>query len=64
MTVFRLPSLDERGQRRLTLALDDQEPTVLSGQAIATGDRGDARARNVEEGVEEADGHGDRDGAG
>ncbi|MDX3117382.1 glycosyl hydrolase 115 family protein [Streptomyces scabiei] len=52
VTVFRLPSLDERGARRLAVALDDQPPTVLSGQAVATGNRGDAWARNVEEGVE------------
>lgn len=52
VTVFRLPSLDERGHRRLALALDDQPVTVLSGQAVATGNRGDAWARNVEEGVE------------
>ncbi|MET9816807.1 glycosyl hydrolase 115 family protein [Streptomyces sp. NPDC006355] len=52
VTVLRLPSLDERGARRLAVALDDQPPTVLSGQAIATGNRGDAWARNVEEGVE------------
>ncbi|MEU0221289.1 hypothetical protein ABZ281_42485, partial [Streptomyces sp. NPDC006265] len=52
VTVFRLPSLDERGRRRLAVALDDQPPTVLSGQAVATGNRGDAWARNVEEGIE------------
>ncbi|MFD7935764.1 glycosyl hydrolase 115 family protein [Streptomyces sp. NPDC059755] len=52
VTVFRLPSLDERGARRLAVALDDRPPTVLSGQAVATGNRGDAWARNVEEGVE------------
>ncbi|MFI1509674.1 glycosyl hydrolase 115 family protein [Streptomyces sp. NPDC020597] len=52
VTVFRLPSLDERGARRLAVALDDQTPAVLSGQAVATGNRGDAWARNVEEGVE------------
>lgn len=52
VTVFRLPSLDERGARRLAIALDDRPPTVLSGQAVATGNRGDAWARNVEEGVE------------
>ncbi|MEU3616960.1 glycosyl hydrolase 115 family protein [Streptomyces sp. NPDC006872] len=52
VTVFRLPSLDERGARRLAVALDDQPPAVLSGQAVATGNRGDAWARNVEEGVE------------
>ncbi|PNG19835.1 glycosyl hydrolase 115 family protein [Streptomyces cahuitamycinicus] len=52
VTVFRLPSLDERGKRRLAVGLDDQPPTVLSGQAVATGNRGDAWARNVEEGVE------------
>ncbi|MEU3486866.1 hypothetical protein [Streptomyces massasporeus] len=52
VTVFRLPSLDERGKRRLAVALDDQPPTVLSGQAVATGNRGDAWARNVEEGIE------------
>ncbi|MEU3932453.1 glycosyl hydrolase 115 family protein [Streptomyces sp. NPDC029044] len=52
VTVFRLPSLDERGKRRLAVGLDDQPPAVLSGQAIATGNRGDAWARNVEEGVE------------
>lgn len=52
VSVFRLPSLDERGARRLALALDDRPPVVLSGQAVATGNRGDAWARNVEEGVE------------
>ncbi|WP_406438288.1 glycosyl hydrolase 115 family protein [Streptomyces sp. NBC_01613] len=52
VTVFRLPSLDERGHRRLALALDDHPVTVLSGQAVATGNRGDAWARNVEEGIE------------
>ncbi|WP_461077846.1 glycosyl hydrolase 115 family protein [Streptomyces deserti] len=52
VTVFRLPSLDERGTRRLAVALDDQPVTVLSGQAVATGNRGDAWARNVEEGIE------------
>ncbi|MER5215586.1 glycosyl hydrolase 115 family protein [Streptomyces sp. NPDC002838] len=52
ITVFRLPSLDERGHRRVAVALDDQPVTVLSGQAVATGNRGDAWARNVEEGVE------------
>ncbi|MFF3851126.1 hypothetical protein [Streptomyces sp. NPDC002328] len=52
VTVFRLPSLDERGQRRLAVALDAGPATVLSGQAVATGNRGDAWARNVEEGVE------------
>ncbi|MEV0637837.1 glycosyl hydrolase 115 family protein [Streptomyces sp. NPDC050619] len=52
VTVFRLPSLDERGQRRVAVALDDQPVTVLSGQAVATGNRGDAWARNVEEGIE------------
>ena len=52
VTVFRLPSLDERGRRRLAVALDDQPVTVLTGQAVATGNRGDAWARNVEEGVE------------
>ncbi|WP_037679767.1 glycosyl hydrolase 115 family protein [Streptomyces griseus] len=52
VTVFRLPSLDERGHRRVAVALDDQPVTVLSGQAVATGNRGDAWARNVEDGVE------------
>ncbi|WP_107120234.1 glycosyl hydrolase 115 family protein [Streptomyces regalis] len=52
VTVFRLPSLDERGHRRLAVALDDQPATVLAGQAVATGNRGDAWARNVEDGVE------------
>ncbi|MDQ0912662.1 hypothetical protein QFZ22_008647 [Streptomyces canus] len=52
VTVFRLPSLDERGQRRLAVGLDDQPVTVLSGQAVATGNRGDAWARQVEDGVE------------
>jgi hypothetical protein len=52
VTVFRLPSLDERGHRRIAVALDDQPVTVLSGQSVATGNRGDAWARNVEEGVE------------
>ncbi|WP_416981374.1 glycosyl hydrolase 115 family protein [Streptomyces sp. T028] len=52
VTVFRLPSLDERGARRLAVGLDDQPVTVLTGQHIATGNRGDAWARNVEEGVE------------
>lgn len=52
VTVFRLPSLDERGYRRVAVALDDQPATVLTGQAVATGNRGDAWARNVEDGVE------------
>ncbi|NEA61387.1 glycosyl hydrolase 115 family protein [Streptomyces sp. SID12488] len=52
VTVFRLPSLDERGRRRVALCLDDQPVTVLSGQSVATGNRGDAWARNVEDGVE------------
>ena len=52
VTVFRLPSLDERGLRRVAVGLDDQPVTVLSGQAVATGNRGDAWARNVEDGVE------------
>ncbi|MEU6357121.1 glycosyl hydrolase 115 family protein [Streptomyces sp. NPDC047072] len=52
ITVFRLPSLDERGKRRLAVGLDDQPVTVLSGQAVATGNRGDAWARQVEDGVE------------
>ncbi|MGP4047944.1 glycosyl hydrolase 115 family protein [Streptomyces sp. 2A115] len=56
VTVFRLPSLDERGARRVAFALDDQPVTVLSGQAIATGNRGDAWARNVEEGIEKLTG--------
>ncbi|ELP65025.1 glycosyl hydrolase 115 family protein [Streptomyces turgidiscabies] len=52
VTVFRLPSLDERGKRRVAVSLDDQPVTVLSGQSVATGNRGDAWARNVEDGVE------------
>ncbi|WP_327723078.1 glycosyl hydrolase 115 family protein [Streptomyces europaeiscabiei] len=52
VTVFRLPSLDERGRRRVALALDDQPVAVLAGQAVATGNRGDAWARNVEDGIE------------
>jgi hypothetical protein len=56
VTVFRLPSLDERGTRRVAFALDDQPVTVLSGQAIATGNRGDEWARNVEEGIEKLTG--------
>lgn len=52
VTIFRLPSLDERGQRRVAVGLDDQPVTVLSGQAVATGNRGDAWARQVEDGVE------------
>ena len=52
VTVFRLPSLDERGQRRVAVGLDDQPVTVLTGQAVATGNRGDAWARQVEDGVE------------
>ncbi|MBE8470617.1 glycosyl hydrolase 115 family protein [Streptomyces justiciae] len=52
VTVFRLPSLDERGYRRVAVALDDQSAAVLTGQAVATGNRGDAWARNVEDGVE------------
>ncbi|MFF7451641.1 MULTISPECIES: glycosyl hydrolase 115 family protein [unclassified Streptomyces] len=52
VTVFRLPSLDERGYRRVAVALDDQPPAVLTGQAVATGNRGDAWARNVEDGIE------------
>ncbi|MDN0196543.1 glycosyl hydrolase 115 family protein [Streptomyces sp. S.PNR 29] len=56
VTVFRLPSLDERGHRRIAVALDDQPVTVLSGQAVATGNRGDAWARNVEDGIEKLTG--------
>ncbi|WP_330269801.1 glycosyl hydrolase 115 family protein [Streptomyces griseorubiginosus] len=52
VTLFRLPSLDERGRRRVAVGLDDQPVTVLSGQAVATGNRGDAWARQVEDGVE------------
>ncbi|WP_037801934.1 glycosyl hydrolase 115 family protein [Streptomyces resistomycificus] len=52
VTVFRLPSLDERGHRRIAVGLDDQPVSVLSGQSVATGNRGDAWARNVEEGIE------------
>lgn len=52
VTVFRLPSLDERGYRRVAVALDDQPVTVLSGQSVATGNRGDAWARQVEDGIE------------
>ena len=52
VTVFRLPSLDERGHRRLAVALDEQPATVIAGQSVATGNRGDAWARNVEDGVE------------
>ena len=52
VTVFRIPSLDERGHRRVAVALDDQPHTVLSGQSVATGNRGDAWARNVEDGIE------------
>ncbi|MDT7844963.1 glycosyl hydrolase 115 family protein [Streptomyces justiciae] len=52
VTVFRLPSLDERAYRRVAVALDDQPAAVLTGQAVATGNRGDAWARNVEDGVE------------
>jgi hypothetical protein len=56
VTVFRLPSLDERGTRRVAIALDGGPVTVLSGQAVATGNRGDAWARNVEEGIEKLTG--------
>ncbi|MFE9676866.1 glycosyl hydrolase 115 family protein [Streptomyces sp. NPDC006259] len=56
VTVFRLPSLDERGQRRVAVGLDDGPVTVLTGQAVATGNRGDAWARNVEEGIEKLTG--------
>ncbi|MFF8195828.1 hypothetical protein ACF05L_34340 [Streptomyces bobili] len=44
VTVFRLPSLDERGARRVAFALDAQEPVTLTGQATAAGNRGDAWA--------------------
>ncbi|KOU61540.1 hypothetical protein ADK57_27465 [Streptomyces sp. MMG1533] len=57
VTVFRLPSLDERGHRRIAVALDDQSVSVLSGQSVATGNRGDAWARNVEEGIEKLTAH-------
>ncbi|MFF1257476.1 MULTISPECIES: hypothetical protein [unclassified Streptomyces] len=36
----------------MAVALDAQEPVMPTGQAITTGNRGDAWARNVEEGVE------------
>jgi hypothetical protein len=54
--VFRLPSLDERGQRRVAIAIDGGPATLLTGQAIATGNRGDAWARNVEDGIEKMTG--------
>lgn len=57
VTVFRLPSLDERGHRRVAVALDDQPATVLTGQSVATGNRGDAWARQVEDGVEKLTAH-------
>ncbi|MGP3981690.1 glycosyl hydrolase 115 family protein [Streptomyces sp. KR80] len=56
VTVFRLPSLDARGKRRLAIALDDGPAVVLSGQAIATGKHDDVWARNVTEGVEKLTG--------
>ncbi|MCO1580400.1 glycosyl hydrolase 115 family protein [Crossiella sp. SN42] len=56
VTVFRLPSLDARGKRRLAIALDDGPAVVLSGQAIATGKKDDVWARNVIEGVEKLTG--------
>jgi hypothetical protein len=49
VTVFRLPSLDERGARRLAIGLDSGAATVLTGQAIASGT---AWSRNVVEGIE------------
>ncbi|MEU4449464.1 glycosyl hydrolase 115 family protein [Actinosynnema sp. NPDC050801] len=56
VTVFRLPSLDARGRRRLAIALDGGPAVVLSGQAIATGRSDDAWARNVTAGVEKLTG--------
>ncbi|WP_241265615.1 glycosyl hydrolase 115 family protein [Streptomyces boncukensis] len=53
VTVFRLPSLDQRGHRRVALALDDGEVSVLAGQAEASGE---AWERNVTEGVEKLTG--------
>jgi hypothetical protein len=49
VTVFRLPSLDERGARRLAIGLDSGDATMLAGQATASGS---AWSRNVVEGVE------------
>ncbi|MEN3308359.1 MAG: hypothetical protein V7603_4561 [Micromonosporaceae bacterium] len=48
-TVFRLPSLDERGARRVAIGLDAGAATILTGQAAASGA---AWSRNVVEGVE------------
>ena len=56
VTVYRLPSLDARGKRRLAIALDGGPAVVLSGQAIATGRSDDAWARNVVQGVEKLTG--------
>lgn len=56
VTVFRLPSLDQRGHRRVAFALDDGPATVLSGQAVATGNQSDAWARNVVAGIEKLTG--------
>ncbi|MDT7784082.1 MAG: hypothetical protein QOF58_2501 [Pseudonocardiales bacterium] len=56
VTVFRLPSLDARGNRRLAIALDNGPAVMLTGQAIATGRWDDLWARNVTEGVEKLTG--------
>ena len=50
VTVYRLPSLDERGSRRIAIGLDSGAPIVLRGTGATSSTA--AWGRNVVEGVE------------
>ncbi len=49
VTVYRLPSLDERGSRRLAIGLDSGNPVLLKGTGVTSAA---AWSRNVVEGIE------------
>jgi hypothetical protein len=48
--VYRLPSLDERGTRRLAIGLDSGTPILLKGTGVTAATA--AWSRNVVEGIE------------
>ena len=50
VTVYRLPSLDERGTRRLAIGLDSGNPILLKGTGVTSSTT--AWPRNVVEGIE------------
>ncbi|MEH0468168.1 glycosyl hydrolase 115 family protein [Streptomyces sp. B21-097] len=50
VTVHRLPSLDERGTRRLAIGLDSGNPILLKGTGVTSSTA--AWSRNVVEGIE------------